>query len=206
MKGTCTSTRRTDEADERLEAPMKNMLRSSKKRSNAGASRQRVTPLCAIVLMVLASIAFGAISASADRDAAHERGGKLVGTWMVDVNRPGLPALKSLQTYTTGHGVVETANGGAGTRSTAHGAWQRVGARTYAVTMVFFRYDLASGAYLGTVKLRREIEVAPDGQSFTGVSIGELRDPAGNLLPGSNTRRDTEVGQRINVEPLPAQP
>lgn len=72
--------------------------------------------------------------------------------------------------------------------------------------MVFFRYDPASGAYLGTVKLRREIEVARDGQSFTGVSIGELRDPAGNLLPGSNTRRDIEAGQRINVEPLPALP
>lgn len=100
--------------------------------------------------------------------------------------------------------MVETGNSGAA-RSAAHGAWQRVGAHTYAVTMVFFRYDPANGAYLGTVKLRRQIELAPDGQSFTGVSVGELRDPAGNLLPGSNTRRDTEVGQRINVEPLPVQ-
>ena len=72
--------------------------------------------------------------------------------------------------------------------------------------MVFFRYDPANGAYLGTVKLRRQIDVAPDGQSFTGVSIGELRDPSGNLLPGSNIRRDTEVGTRTNAEPLPTQP
>ena len=85
------------------------------------------------------------------------------------------------------------------------GAWRRIGQRKYAVTMVFFRYDPASGAYLGTVKLRREIQLAPDGQSFTGVSVAELRDPAGNLLPGSNTRRDAEVGQRINVEPIPTQ-
>ena len=206
MKGTFTSTRSADEADERSEAPMKNMLSSIKKRSNVGASRQWGTPLCAIVLIALASIAFGAMSASADRDHASDRAGKLVGAWIVDVDRPGLPALKSLQTYTLGHAVVETANGGAGARSAAHGAWPRVGARTYAVTMGFFRYDAATGAYLGTVKLRREIEVARDGQSFTGVSIGELRDPAGNLLPGSNTRRDTEIGRRINVEPLPALP
>lgn len=185
---------------------MKNMLNTVRKRSDTGASRHWRRPLYAIVLIALASIAFGTMSASADRDAASDRGGKLVGAWIVDVDRPGLPSLKSLQTYNIGHGVVETANGGAGARSAAHGAWQRVGARTYAVTMVFFRYDPATGAYLGTVKLRREIEVARDGQSFTGVSIGELRDPAGNLLPVSNTRRDIEVGRRINVEPLPALP
>lgn len=185
---------------------MRSIHNTVRERTDAGASRRWGRPLCAIVLVALASIAFGAMSASANRDAAHNRAGKLVGAWIVDVNRSGLPALKSLQTYTIGHGVVETANGGAGARSAAHGAWQRVGPRTYAVTMVFFRYDPASGAYLGTVKLRREIEVAKDGQSFTGVSIGELRDPAGNLLPGSNTRRDIEAGQRINVEPLPALP
>ena len=167
------------------------------------ASRRWGRPLGAVVLVALASIAFGAMSASADRGgSASNRAGKLVGAWIVDVNRPGLPALKSLQTYTVGRGVIETANGGAAARSPAHGAWQRVGPSTYAVTMVFFRYDPAGGAYLGTVKLRREIEIAPDGQSFTGVSIGELRDPNGNLLPGSNIRRDTEAGTRIDVEPL----
>ena len=171
----------------------------------APSSRRSRRALGLIALVVIASIAAGAMSASADRAGVQGRSGKLVGSWMVAVERPGLPSLKSLQTYTRGRGVVETANGGAGARSASHGAWQRIGPRKYGVTMVFFRYDPASGAYLGTVKLRRQIEVARDGQSFTGVSVGELRDPAGNLLPGSNTRRDTEVGQRINVEPIPAQ-
>lgn len=80
------------------------------------------------------------------------------------------------------------------------------GPRKYRTTLVFFRYDPASEAYLGTVKIRNEIEVSHDGQLFTGVAYGELRDPAGNLLPGSNTRRDTLTGHRINVEPLPSQP
>lgn len=185
---------------------MKNMFNTVRQRSGPAAARQWRRPLWAIVLIGLASIAFGAVSASADRDAASDRAGKLVGSWIVDIDRPGLPSLQSLQTYTIGHGVVETANGGAGARSAAHGAWQRIGHRTYAVTMVFFRYDPATGAYLGTVKLRRQIEVARDGQSFTGVSIGELRDPSGNLLPGSNARRDNEVGRRINAEPLPTLP
>ena len=71
----------------------------------------------------------------------------------------------------------------------------------------------ASGAAGHTLRPRRQTvepgppsAIAPGDQSFTGVSIGELRDPNGNLLPGSNIRRDTEVGTRINVEPLPTQP
>jgi hypothetical protein len=56
------------------------------------------------------------------------------------------------------------------------------------------------------VKLRHELEVAPDGQSFTGVSVPEFRDAAGNLLPGSNSRKDQVSGERINVEPLPDLP
>ena len=127
----------------------------------------------------------------------------IVGSWMVTVNRPGFPLIKSLQTYTKGHGLLENANVRDTVRSPAQGAWKRDGDRRYAATMIFFRYDPNNGAYLGTVKLRRTIELAPDGQSFTAVSVGELRDPEGNLLPGSNTRRDTETAERINVEPTP---
>ena len=182
---------------------MQNPLKIATARRDGGSFTRSRRALCAIALILVTSIAVGAISASADRQGASARSGKLAGSWMVTVDRPGLPLLKSLQTYTRSRGVVETANGGAGARSPSHGAWQRIAPRRYAVTSVFFRYDPASGAYLGTVKLRRQIQVAPDGQSFTGVSVGELRDPAGNLLPGSNLRRDTEVGHRINVEPIP---
>lgn len=150
----------------------------------------------------------GAVGAPGVRGApgAEAAGPPIVGSWTVTVNRPGLPALTSLQTYTKGRGVVETANSAIAARSTSHGAWRRIAAHRYGVTMVFFRYDPASGAYLGTVKLRRVLQFARDDQSFTGVSVAELRDPAGNLLPGSNARRDTETGVRIAVEPIPAQP
>lgn len=166
------------------------------------SSRARIL-FCAVALMVVATTAVGAISASADRSAGATRSTKLVGSWMVSVDRgPGMPALKSLQTYTGSRNVVETANGGATARSASHGAWQRLGGRTYATTVVFFRYDPATGAYAGTVKLRHTISVSQDGQSFTGVSVPEFRDPAGNLLPGSNSRQDAVRGERINVEPI----
>lgn len=180
------------------------MIRStlSKTRREHGRSSAK-TALATGVMLAVGATGLLAMSASADRSAPQGGPGKIVGSWQVAVNRPGLPALNSLQTYTRGHGIVETANSGAGARSASIGAWERTGPLTYAATKVFFRYDPATGAYLGTVKLRREIQLAPDGESFTAVSVGELRDPAGNLLPGSNTRRDTEIGQRLNVEPIP---
>jgi len=157
-----------------------------------------------IGVLVAIAVSAGAISASAGGD---HHGPKLVGTWMVDVNRgPALPPLKSLQSYTGGHNVIEIANGGATVRSPSHGAWDKIGGRKYGTTVIFFRYDPVSGAYLGTLKIRHELEVAEDGQSFTGVAIGELRDANGNLLPGSNTRKDTVTAERINVEPLPDLP
>jgi hypothetical protein len=36
--------------------------------------------------------------------------------------------------------------------------------------------------------------------------VAEFRDPAGNLLPGSNARRDAVSGTRIDVEAPPAIP
>lgn len=169
----------------------------------AAALRPRMS-VVAVGVVVLAVAGVGAISA-----AAGGKGGEnqLVGSWMVSVDRgPALPALKSLQTYTKGNGVIEIANGGATARSPAHGAWERLAGRTYGTTVIFFRYDPAGGAYLGTVKIRHTLQLGQDGESFTGVAVAELRDPAGNLLPGSNTRRDAVTAERINVEPVPDAP
>lgn len=182
---------------------MNHMLRPRRTRDSL---RRMRTGLLASALIALGITAIGAISASADRNPVSRSANALVGSWIVSVDRgPTLPALKSLQTYTTGNGVVEIANGGPTARSPSHGAWRRTGWRTYATTIVFFRYDPDSRAYLGTVKLRHTLELARDGRSFSGVSVAELRDPAGNLLPGSNTRRDAVTGERIDAEPIPGQ-
>jgi hypothetical protein len=170
------------------------------------SKRPVIGMIAAIVLAV--AVAVGAISASAgNKGTGDSASPKLVGSWMVNVDRgPSLPPLKSLQSYSGGGTVVEIANGGATVRSPAHGTWKRIGNRLYGSTTVFFRYDPVSGAFIGTLKLRHELELAQDGQSFSGVAIGELRDANGNLLPGSNTRRDLVTAVRITVEPLPAIP
>ena len=131
---------------------------------------------------------------------------RLVGSWMVSINRgPALPPLKSLQMFTEGGGQVQVQNIGA-TSGPARGAWARIDGLKYGVTTVFFRFDPSNGSYAGTIKLRCTLELAPDAQSFTSACVPEFRDPDGNLQPGSNNRRDLGTAERINVEPLPALP
>jgi hypothetical protein len=95
------------------------------------SKRPVIATIAVIVLAVV--LAAGAISASAGNNrATHPGPSQLVGSWIVSVNRgPALPPLKSLQSYSRGHTVVEIANGGATGRSPAHGAWERIGAQIW---------------------------------------------------------------------------
>jgi hypothetical protein len=152
-------------------------------------------------MAITVALACGVVSAAAGDDGQQRA--TLAGSWMVNVDRgPALPALKSLQSYTGGHAVIEISNGGATVRSPSHGAWQRTGDRTFGSTIVFFRYDPATGAYVGTAKIRHTLELARDGRSFAGVAVAEFRDAAGNLLP-IPPHRDAVTGERIDVEPVP---
>jgi hypothetical protein len=151
------------------------------------------------LIALTAMIATGAISASAGKQST---GNQLVGSWAVTVDRSPLPPLQSLQTYTGGRSLVETAST-VGIRGPGHGTWQHTGGLTYAVTHWFFRFD-PMGAYIGTQQINSNLRLAPDGESFTGVAISTLRDPAGNVvLVGL---RATVAGKRIDVERIPDQP
>ena len=131
---------------------------------------------------------------------------RLVGSWMVSVNRgPALPPFKSLQTFTEGGGLVTVQNLAA-VNTSSYGAWARIDGLRYGATFVLFRFDPSNGSYIGTIKFRCTLELAPGAQSFTSLCTPEVRDPDGNLLPGSNNRREVGTAERINVEPPPALP
>jgi hypothetical protein len=155
-------------------------------------------------VLALATLTIGVVSAAAGgrHDDKHQ---SLAGSWIVTVDRGPAGPLKSLQTYSRGGGLVETANLEPPTaRGPGHGAWTRLGHGRYGATNVFFRFDPQTLRYTGTTKLRMVIELSRDGNSFTAVTVAEFRDANGNLLPGSNVRRDASVGERIQVEPLPS--
>ena len=97
---------------------------------------------------------------------------------------PGLPPGRVLATFDGDGGTVESANAAPALRGASHGAWQRIAPNLFAVTRVFFRFNPQTGAYVGTQQVNATVRVAPDGETFTAVSVSELRDPAGNLILG----------------------
>src|SRR5262245_34006607 len=161
--------------------------------------RNRSLVAVAAVIAAIATSAAGAIAAGAGGSATQRSGNQIAGSWDVAVDRPApLSDLRSLQTFTRDGSVVEIANGGTAVRSPSHGAWKHVAGRDYASTIVFFRFDPQTGAYLGTQKVNRAITLAPDGASYEGVGVSTLFDPAGNVVVAG--LRAPEVGVRIQVE------
>jgi hypothetical protein len=157
--------------------------------------------IAAIVLIAVAALTTtGAISASAadDDSSANE----LVGSWQLNVNRgPVLPPVRGLTTYTRGGSLIGTAN--TVVRGPAHGTWEHVSGRLYADTHIFFRFD-ASGTSIGTQKIKENVQLSQDGDSYTAVAISDLFDPNGNLVTGG--LRATITATRIKVERIPDMP
>ena len=166
--------------------------------------RVHTAAIAAVTSIALAAAGGAAMSASAGEGGTNQ----LAGLWQVTVNRgPTLPPITALETYFKDGNTIDDASVAPPTlRSTGHGRWEHVSGRTYHVTKTFFRNNPATGAYIGTTKLRMEIELSADGDSFVGTSVPEFRDPDGNLQPGSNARRDVIRGKRLGVEPQPELP
>ena len=115
-------------------------------------SNRSLVAVVAVTTAIAMSVV-GAITASAG-GGAESPANQIAGTWDVTVDRPEpLSDLKSLQTLTGDGSTIEIANVGTALRSPSHGAWERLEGRRYASTMVFFRYDPQSGAYVGTQKI-----------------------------------------------------
>jgi hypothetical protein len=148
-------------------------------------------------------------SAQAQLTRTGTEGNSVEGSWIVTVTRVNPPAnlpptFKSLMTFAAGGGLVESSSTGTTRRGPAHGVWERIAGRLYATTMVLFRFDPATGAFLGTQKVNRTMQLSQDGQTFEAVSLAAQYDPAGILTLGG--LRATETGERIDVDRIADQP
>jgi hypothetical protein len=127
---------------------------------------------------------------------------EIVGTWEAIVDRgPPLGTLTSLHTFTSDHTMVESGNDSL-FRSPGFGVWKYVGDHTYATTMVLHRFNSA-GVAIGSVKVNANRKIAPDGQSYVGVGVNEIRDLAGNVIA---IGRSTVTGRRMELEQIPDLP
>jgi hypothetical protein len=168
------------------------------------ARKRSIVGAIALVALTVV-VAAGAMSAPAARsDSEHGSAHALVGSWDVTLTLPGLPPGRVLATFDGDGGTVESANAAPALRGASYGVWERIERRLFAVTRVFFRFNPQTGAYLGTQKVNATVRVASDGETFTAVSVSELRDPAGNVVLAG--LRGTAVGTRIHVEQIPDQP
>jgi len=151
------------------------------------------------LVALVAVLAMGVVSAGAS--GRHDGRETLTGTWLVAIDRGPAGPLTSLVTYSRGGGFVETANAVPNTmRGPGHGAWRRTGNRRFAATHLFFRFDAQGGTFLGYLKLRMQIVLSGDGDSYTAVAIAQALDADRN--PIGPPRTDSVIGERIEVEPI----
>lgn len=133
--------------------------------------------------------------------AAVSDGQHLDGSWLVSAvaNLPGQPPphLTALLTFTADGSAVGTP-GLAFVVSNAHGVWQRLANRTFAVTLMYLRRD-AAGEFIGTSKIRSTLTL--DGTSARAEGRYEISvfDTGGNQVGGFG---GTFEATRIQSEPL----
>ena len=139
--------------------------------------------LATAVLVVLAAL-FGAgvIATSAVAEPRLVSSNTLTGTWNVTVNRPApLPALKSVQVFTSSGAMIEMANESQASRTAQYGAWERVDGGLYAVSGLFYRFD-PQGKFAGTTKINRTVELGPDGNTIQYISRVSVYDASDHLV------------------------
>ncbi len=149
------------------------------------------------IVAVLASL-FAVQSAppTAGGDGQH-----LEGSWVVSAvaNLPVLPPphLTALLTFTADGSAVGTP-ALAFVVSNAHGVWQRLGNRSFAVTLVYLRRDSA-GEFIGTSKVRSTLTLDETSARAAGRYEISVFDLGGNPVGGFG---GTFELTRIQSEPL----
>jgi len=141
--------------------------------------------------VIATSAVASASTATTEPSSTATEGHPIIGTWIVtDTSDTSSPP--SVTSFTSDGIVVDVETDGVGL-----GAWEATGPTSANVTFV---ESIPADEGGGTVMLRVAVEVAPDGQSFTGDYTVELGGsegaPTGEYGPGSVT------ATRVAVEPM----
>jgi hypothetical protein len=154
---------------------------------------RRLVPTTTILVALLLATVAAAPGVSAQDTAEHPA----VGAWTIDSSPDDPTDPLELVLIAPGGLIINAARDGNG-----YGSWAATGDRTADATFLF--PIIAEDAFAGYATIRTSIEVAEDGESFTGTYTWELPPevaqafgaPIGQLGPGEVS------GQRIAVEPM----
>ena len=117
----------------------------------------------------------------------------LIGNWLVEIPRPGLPNLISLQTYFADGNMLEESNSSA-IRSLAHGEWDITGRREFRRIWTILRFDAARN-FIGYHRNTATITLSQDGRTFEAKSTIQLIDAATGAI--TSTTQASETGRRL---------
>jgi len=152
-----------------------------------------------------------AVSPAAAQDTRHEQSSAtstasertIRGVWQTVVTPrncqtgDAILTLSGLFTFNQGGTMSEYGIGPGSSpalRSPGHGVWQREhGWQDYSFAFTYYRYN-ASGAFLGSQKVRATLELGPSGDEFSSRSAIEILDVNGAVIA---TACATAVGTRF---------
>jgi len=127
----------------------------------------------------------------------------IVGSWFITLGC-GCKILASFTSdgifLSSGQGDIQPAGSPVPSGTSAYGAWTHLGGRQFAVTFLIIGYDVGTGEFRGTLKVRISLTLNEAGDQLSGTDKAEIFDPDGNLVDTFTT--GTMHGTRIKVEPL----
>jgi hypothetical protein len=167
-------------------------------------TRKPVVASLVVVALTIMVAAGAAVAPAGTATNRHSSGKDLIGTWVSTIILPApAPPLRSMSVYHAGGTAVETSSEPPGTRSQMFSTWKRIGNRLYAATGQRVIFNPTTGAFQGTRRINRTIELERDGESLKSVARVTTLDPEGNVVATFTARTSA---QRMQLEPIPDLP
>ncbi|MGH9142468.1 MAG: hypothetical protein ACRD2I_15160 [Vicinamibacterales bacterium] len=120
----------------------------------------------------------------------------LVGSW-IGTSGDGLKLLSTFNADGTMTNSIQTEVSTIpelGVLTPLHGVWQYLGGRQFGVTAIGVLYDINTGAYLGTLKVRIRMTVNKTGDRLSGTDNVEILNPDGTTTDlGSHSTPYTRI-------------
>ena len=141
-----------------------------------------------LAVLVISTLPLGLVSAQDESKSQNTGGGRLEGTWDVQVTirncQTGaeIRTFKSLGAFMSGGTMQDVTSGiPPSQRVTGVGVWSHISGNTYRFSFKSFSFD-ANGNFTGWQVIRHELKLDSNGTEYTSAGTAEVYDPNGNLL------------------------